>query len=324
MSLTLPRLSSLLVIATAFAVAGCGKKADLSPQTITLQMTSADTRLSLTEMSEATMGIGGCDSGLKKKSRGASRQTLELPQGETGCYGYLASFTLAGDTYVSDDMTPGTFAEGRSVHFFSKAAGKLMKVTTVAQLAHKDNNGKTVSFALKKARYLKYFPYNRLPIAGVSHLGPGSGKLPIRVDGFAYRGLTATGAPKFELALSCLGGSSAKGEANGEAKRCTELQMAKLRFAVISHSAPQDSLAKLEDTWARLEPSLMPEAPSAVIGRRLLFKSEAFAADGLKARIAGSRQYVLVFAYEGRYELQRFPLPTISYLRQPSGVHKRF
>lgn len=324
MSVTLPRLSSPLVpvIATVFAVAGCGKKADLSPETITLQMTSADTRLSLTQMSEATMGIGGCDSGLKKKSRGTSRQTLELPQGETGCYGYLASFTLAGDTYVSDDMTPGTFTEGRSVHFFSKAASKLMKVTTVAQLAPKDNNGKTVTFALKKARYLKYFPYNRLPIAGVSHLGPGSGTLPIRIDGFAYRGLTARGAPKFELAVSCLG--EAAGGAKGEPRRCTELQMAKLRFAVISRSAPHDSLAKLEDTWARLEPSLMPEAPSGVIGRRLLFKSEAFAAEGQKARIAGSRQYVLVFAYEGRYELHRFPLPTISYLRQPSGVHKRF
>lgn len=309
----------LLWLLPLIAVGSCGKKADFSPQNITLQMTSADARLSLTNLSEATMGIGGCDSGLKKKSKGPVRQSIELPHGETGCYGYLASFTLEGDTYVSDDMTPGTFNKGKSVHFFSKAAGKLMKVTTTDQLAHSDNNGRTVTFSVTKARYLKFFPYNKLPVTEVRRLGPSPAPLPLRIDGFSYRGLTSTGAPKFELAVSCLSAEFSK----GQPRACAELKPEKLRFAIISQNAPQGSLEELGETFGQLTPSLLPETPTEVFGRRLLFKAEPFHAEGLKARIAGSRQYVLAFFYEGRYELHRFPLPTIRYLRQPSGSHKR-
>lgn len=312
--------SSVLWLMPLIALGSCGKKANFSPQNITLQMTSADARLSLTELTEATMGIGGCDSGLKKKSKGPARQSLELPHGETGCYGYLASFTLGGDTYISDDMTPGTFSKGKSVHFFSKAAGKLMKVTTTDQLASSDNNGKTVTFAVTKARYLEFFPYNKLPITEVRRLGPeASAPLPLRIDGFSYRGLTSTGAPKFELIVSCRSGEFAKGQAG----ICAELKPGKLRFAVISQNAPQDSLEQISETFGQLTPSLLPETPTAVLGRRLLFQAQPFYAEGLKARIAGSRQYVLAFFYEGRYELHRFPLPTIRYIRQASGSHKR-
>lgn len=310
----------LIWLLPLLALGSCGKKADYSPQNITLQMTSADTQLSLTDVSLATMGVGGCDSGLKKKAQGAPRQTLELPHGETGCYGYLASFTLDGHRFISDDMTPGTFRTGKSVHFFSKEAGRLMKVTTTEQLSPQDNHGRSVTFALQSARYLKFFPYNQLPVTEVTRIaGNTASKLPLRVDGFAYRGLSATGAPKFSLAISCVSAEYSK----GHTQRCDKLDIAKLRFAVISRNAPQGSKTELDETWGQLEPSLMPVSPTAVIGRRLLFQAEAFTAEGHRARIAGSRQYVLVFAYEGGYELHRFPLPTVRYLWQPGGMLKR-
>lgn len=314
--------SLCLILLSALFVISCGKKSGPKSQNITLELKTGDQSLALTDMANATMGVAGCASGLQKKQTGAPRQELNLPEGESGCYGFLASFRYEGFTYQSDEISPTAFAQGKTVHFSSKNANKLFKVKVESQLASGAHDGQRVAFVLRKARYLQFFPYNKLPLSAVSRLGTAADPLPIRIDALRYRGLEPTGSPRFSLEISCESGE-ARGKGHSVANSCLSIATENLRIAIISSNEAHGDLQQMKTTWDTLEPLQLPQSPKKVMGRRLLFAKENFTADGRRSKIIQSRRYVLVLAYNNGYHLYPFPLPTIGYQMRPGGKLRR-
>lgn len=299
--------SLIALFICTMAIVSCGKKHRPNPTKMaSFIMTTPDQSLSLTAMKDTTMGIAGCTAGDRHEQVGTAQQQMALPNDTTGCYGYLSSFAYKGDFYASDDMAPAVFAKGQSVHFFSKEVNKLFKVTVENQLGP---DSTTVAFTLRKARYIKFFPYDKLPLAEPSRIGAGEeGLIPLRLDRVTYRGLTATGTPKFSIETSC--------EVGENTARCAKMDITALRFAIVSHNEPHSNLEQLQKTLTTLgEGDLheFPAQPRAKLGRRLVFSKNDFAAAGQRSRIASSRRYVLILAYKDAYQISSFPLPTISY-----------
>lgn len=317
---TMPLLLAMLLMLLA-PLGSCGKKLDTRPHSISFVMTTPDLSLSMAAMKEATMGIAGCESGLKLEQTGTGQQQMELPQGETGCYGYLANFWYEGQRYESDTMSPETFAKGRSVHFFSRAVGKLIKVTVESQLADGSN---IVAFSLRKARYVKFFPYDELPLANAATMGSTEAPLAIRLDNLSYKGMTSFGAPRFNLAFSCESiAETSSGSGQSKDPQCKLVAIDQVRVAIISRNEPHGNLEQLKATLATVELEPLPELPKSKVGRRLLFAKEAFAAQGVNARLLRSKNYLLVIVYNDAYHLYPFPLPTISYSLKANGRHSR-
>lgn len=313
------KLLSLLMLLAPLG--SCGKKLDTRPHSISFVMTTPDLSLSMAAMKETTMGIAGCESGLKLEQTGTVQQQMDLPQGETGCYGYLANFWYDGQRYESDNMSPEAFVKGSSVHFFSREVGKLIKVTVESQLGGGSN---VVAFTLRKARYVKFFPYDKLPLANAATMGSSEAPLAIRLDNLSYKGLTPFGAPRFNLAFSCEG-TAESGSPSQQDKdpHCKLVAIDQVKIAIISKNEPHGNLEQLKTTLNSVDLEPLPELPKSKIGRRLLFAKESFAAQGLNARLLRSRDYLLVIVYKDAYHLYPFPLPTISYSRKANGQHSR-